>query len=386
MSIPVWEIVAPIAAYVVGSIPFGYIIAKAKGVDIRQAGSGNVGATNVGRVLGRPFGVLVFVLDFLKGAVPAGLAVWWRGQADGVAIAVGLGAVLGHMFSLFLQFTGGKGVATAAGTVAVLLPGPTGLAILAFTATILAGHIMSISSIVGASVLAISQLALAPEPLCAATMFALIAAALVVVRHRSNITRLRSNTESRLNSIQRLPNVMPAAHVLALALWFGAGWFFSLGIATQLFTTFNALAKSPPDWLTLTDDRVPELGNRLAGAAVGPIFPRYFLLQAVCAVIAVGAAIGWAVRYRCRVNTVHAFLLLAAVVLLAIGWPVNRIVSDLRMTRYESDAARAAFATWHFVSLFANMGTLTLISPALALTPLLKRQDVSSASDSTNRL
>lgn len=380
------DVLAPACAYLVGSIPFGFIVAKAKGIDIRKEGSGNVGATNVGRVLGRPFGILVFVLDFLKGAIPASLAMWWREHADAVAIAIGLCAVLGHMFSVFLGFRGGKGVATAAGAVVVLLPSPTGLAILAFIATILASQIMSISSIVGAIVLAGAQLSWSGELFSAASIFALIAAGLIIFRHRSNIARLLNNTESQLNTIKKFPNVIPAFHVLALGLWFGAGWFFSLGIATQLFSTFNDFAKSPPEWLPLSDEKVPELGNRLAGTAVGPIFPRYFLVQALCGVIAVGAAIGWAVRFRTRITKVHAALLIVAVTWVAIGWPISRAVSDLRMARYTSEAARTAFASLHFVSLFLNLGTLALITPALAMTPYLLRENEKSPPVATGGL
>src|SRR5262245_54563182 len=111
-------------SYLVGAIPFGYLIARSRGVDIFHAGSGNIGATNVGRVLGRRFGILVFVLDFLKGAVPVALMSWWQGSRDGAAVAAGLAAFVGHMFPIYLGFRGGKGVATGTGVVAVLLPGP----------------------------------------------------------------------------------------------------------------------------------------------------------------------------------------------------------------------------------------------------------------------
>src|SRR6476660_8684952 len=89
-------VLALVAAYLIGAIPFGYLIARAKGVDIFHAGSGNIGATNVGRVLGRRFGVLVFVLDFLKGALPVALMQHYRGGTDAAAVAAGLAAFLGH--------------------------------------------------------------------------------------------------------------------------------------------------------------------------------------------------------------------------------------------------------------------------------------------------
>src|SRR5262245_33037826 len=118
-----------IAAYLIGSIPFGYLVARAKGVDIFKAGSGNIGATNVGRVIGPKWGLLVFVLDVLKGAIPTAAMkllvdepIW--------SVAAGLAAIVGHLFPLYLRMHGGKGVATGFGVVAVLLPIPAMMAML----------------------------------------------------------------------------------------------------------------------------------------------------------------------------------------------------------------------------------------------------------------
>src|SRR5262245_51823302 len=94
-------------SYLLGAIPFGFLIARWRGVDITQAGSGNIGATNVGRVLGKRFGILVFLLDFAKGAGPTGAAALLFGSAEHPsAVAAGLAAMLGHMFSVFLRFKG----------------------------------------------------------------------------------------------------------------------------------------------------------------------------------------------------------------------------------------------------------------------------------------
>src|SRR5947209_1202304 len=116
-------------AYLLGAIPFGYLIARWRGLDIFRHGSGNIGATNVGRVLGRRFGVLVFLLDFGKGALPTLIAnLIGRDEAgdlaetlgpNGLGVAAGLAAFLGHLFPVYLRFRGGKGVATGAGVVAV---------------------------------------------------------------------------------------------------------------------------------------------------------------------------------------------------------------------------------------------------------------------------
>src|SRR3954466_5086666 len=118
---------AILISYLVGAVPFGYIVARLRGVDIFAAGSGNIGATNVGRVLGRKFGILVFVLDFLKGAGPTAVArllasrlteeSWAAG--GGLEVGAAVAAFVGHCFPIYLGFRGGKGVATGAGTVAV---------------------------------------------------------------------------------------------------------------------------------------------------------------------------------------------------------------------------------------------------------------------------
>src|SRR3954447_6458190 len=105
-------LLALVVAYLIGAIPFGWLIARSRGIDIFHAGSGNIGATNVGRVLGRKFGLLVFVLDFLKGAVPVAVAKRFDAGADWLPVAAGLAAFVGHMFPVYLHFRGGKGVAT----------------------------------------------------------------------------------------------------------------------------------------------------------------------------------------------------------------------------------------------------------------------------------
>src|ERR1051325_7317564 len=121
-----------LGAYLIGAIPFGYLVARWRGVDIFQHGSGNIGATNVGRVLGRKFGVLVLLLDFAKGALPVLAArmiasrwpdalVWREGWLE---VLTGLAAFLGHLFPLYLGMRGGKGVATGTGVAFVLVPGP----------------------------------------------------------------------------------------------------------------------------------------------------------------------------------------------------------------------------------------------------------------------
>src|SRR6476646_3090635 len=134
-------LLALVIAYLVGAIPFGWLIARSRGIDIFHAGSGNIGATNVGRVLGRKFGLLVFALDFAKGAGPVLVAGILPADVrdafelpDALRVGAALAAFLGHLFPVYLGFRGGKGVATGAGVVLVLTPVPALAALLAWAA------------------------------------------------------------------------------------------------------------------------------------------------------------------------------------------------------------------------------------------------------------
>src|SRR5262249_42554603 len=164
-----------------------------------RQGSGNIGATNVGRVLGRRFGLLVFLLDFAKGALPA-LAAPHLAPADDLkpellGVVAGLAAFLGHLFPVWLGFRGGKGVATGAGVIAVLLPGPALGAVLTWVAVLSASRFVSLASLAAAVALCVCRLAMTPAPWAdenrILTAFCFVAAALVFVRHHGNITRLR---------------------------------------------------------------------------------------------------------------------------------------------------------------------------------------------------
>src|SRR5262245_17846912 len=195
-------------AYLVGAIPFGYLVARWRGVDILHQGSGNIGATNVARVLGKRLGLLVFVLDFAKGALPTAVGAWLDRQSSGEGlpsglfpVLAGLAAFLGHVFPIYLRFHGGKGVATGAGVVAVLLPGPTAAAFLTWFVIVVLTRYISLASVLAAFALCLFRVA-TPAPFAAEsviiTLFCLVAAGLVLLRHRSNITRLIQGTENRL--------------------------------------------------------------------------------------------------------------------------------------------------------------------------------------------
>ncbi|MDP6311231.1 MAG: glycerol-3-phosphate acyltransferase, partial [Phycisphaerales bacterium] len=170
-----------VGAYLLGSIPFGVVIAKARGVDIRECGSGNIGATNVGRVLGKRLGLLCFVLDLGKGAAPVLVAGSWYGILDEWAteipartswlwLAVGVAPLVGHMASVFLRFRGGKGVATAFGALLAMWPTLGIPAVIAFAAWLLVvgiSRIVSLASMMAAVTVPIATILLlltAPVP------------------------------------------------------------------------------------------------------------------------------------------------------------------------------------------------------------------------------
>lgn len=202
-------IAVSVVGYFLGSVPCGYLVAKAHGVDIFKVGSGNPGATNVKRVLGSKAGNTVFALDALKGAVAAGWPVlfcflshpggFFCGNGEGGAYLFGLAGViagvLGHSFSIFTHFKGGKGVATAAGGLVVLIPLSclSGAAI--WVLTFYATRYVSLGSILAAIVVpAVSWLLGNPLPL---NIVSTGLGVFVIFRHRENIKRLLDGTESR---------------------------------------------------------------------------------------------------------------------------------------------------------------------------------------------
>ncbi|MEM1032626.1 MAG: glycerol-3-phosphate acyltransferase [Myxococcota bacterium] len=142
------------AAYLSGAVPYGHLIARARGIDIRAVGSGNIGATNVSRALGRGWGVVVLVLDALKGAVPVGIAVWTAGAGLTSPLGVtaaGLAAVVGHCFPVWLAFRGGKGVATSLGVFLVIDPVAAAASAVVFFATYALTRTASVGSLVAAT-------------------------------------------------------------------------------------------------------------------------------------------------------------------------------------------------------------------------------------------
>ncbi len=212
MLVPLF--IAAVVGYLIGALPFGYLVARSKGINIFEHGSKNPGATNVRRVLGKGPGNLVFALDAVKGALAAGwplLGFWphegtidlsigghplYAGSIVLVMALIGLfAALVGHCFSCFTRFRGGKGVATTVGGVLVLMPIVVAIAAAIWALVFYSLRYVSLASILAAISLPISAFLLGRPPLLSG--FAALIALFVVIRHRANIVRLMNGTENR---------------------------------------------------------------------------------------------------------------------------------------------------------------------------------------------
>ncbi|MBQ6136248.1 MAG: glycerol-3-phosphate 1-O-acyltransferase PlsY [Kiritimatiellae bacterium] len=199
-----------LAAYLVGGIPFGFLIGKARGVDVRTVGSKNIGATNVFRTVGKGWGLLAFACDVLKGLVPTLLARQWAMDPelppDGswFPLVVGVTCVIGHMLTPYMKFRGGKGVATAFGMLIGLAPALVGAAFALFALVFACTHYISLGSCAAAAFLMVAVWI--PMPRLGSEGFAnlpqcvlvTLIAAFVIFKHRSNIARLVRGEESRI--------------------------------------------------------------------------------------------------------------------------------------------------------------------------------------------
>jgi glycerol-3-phosphate acyltransferase PlsY len=214
-------IIVAVAAYLIGSIPTGFLVAKAKGIDIRSVGSGNIGATNAMRVLGKSAGIFVLLADVAKGYVACALIpplVWNRvaphysglfqyfhntsveNQMKYYLVA-GIFAVLGHNYACWLKFKGGKGIATTAGVYLALAPTALGIAFVVFTLALLTTRYMSVASISGAIALPAAVWILQPHNYFLGIVTTALGA-LAIYRHKGNIQRLMAGTESRFGKKQ----------------------------------------------------------------------------------------------------------------------------------------------------------------------------------------
>jgi len=189
-----------VLAYLIGATPTSYIAGKVgKGIDLREHGSNNLGATNVYRVLGWKYAIPVGLIDMVKGAVPVAILGPWSNGPACFAVALGLAAVLGHIFSPYVRFRGGKGVATAAGTFLALVPLAIVISLALWAVTLWLSGYVSVASLAVAALLPLWVRLTAPEQ--PYTFWASVVLALLIIySHRHNIARLRQGTENRFRT------------------------------------------------------------------------------------------------------------------------------------------------------------------------------------------
>lgn len=185
-----------LTAYLIGSIPFGYLIGKMRGVDVRTVGSKNIGATNVYRTVGHKWGFLAFFCDFLKGFLPAYAASLYSSDISNLPVCVGLACVIGHTLTVFMKFKGGKGVATAFGMMMALIPVPALCAFAVFVVTVWLSHYISLGSILAATVLGV--LVWVFPCILPMRVIATLIGVFVIVKHKSNIQRLLKGCENKI--------------------------------------------------------------------------------------------------------------------------------------------------------------------------------------------
>ncbi|MBC8002452.1 MAG: glycerol-3-phosphate 1-O-acyltransferase PlsY [Opitutaceae bacterium] len=204
-----------IVAYLLGSIPTGYLVARAKGIDIRSVGSGNIGATNVFRILGRTAGIVVLSVDAFKGW----FAVWWlaswvmrhvtssgiqeeMARLDYLRIVAAFSVILGHNYTCWLRFKGGKGVATSAGVLLALFPVVFAINLVVWLVVFAISRYVSLASICAAITLPVAAWALGSGPRL--VTLATIMSVLAIYKHKANIQRLLNGTENRMGAKSKM--------------------------------------------------------------------------------------------------------------------------------------------------------------------------------------
>ena len=199
-----------IGAYLVGAIPFGFLIGKMRGVDVRTVGSKNIGATNVFRTVGKKWGLLAFFCDVMKGFLPTLLARHFVAVPH-LPLCVAIACVVGHMLTPYMKFKGGKGVATAFGALIALMPATVGMAFALFAIVFACSHYISLGSCTAATALAIAvwipfldHAGCNDLPLC---ILVTLIAAFIVWKHRSNIGRLVRGEENKIFLFKKPSNV-----------------------------------------------------------------------------------------------------------------------------------------------------------------------------------
>jgi len=193
-----------LVAYLLGSVPFGVVVARAGGgVDLRRVGSGNIGATNVLRAVGRGAAALTLLGDIGKGAFGVGLGRWF-GVSPTVLAMIALAAVVGHLLPVFARFRGGKGVATTLGVVLAAMPAVGGLLLLIWLAVAAIWRYSSLAALVASAALPVLAWLLDGRPPMVGLSVTLLL--IVLVRHRENITRLLQGTEGKIGQKARMSN------------------------------------------------------------------------------------------------------------------------------------------------------------------------------------
>ena len=201
-----------LGAYLIGGIPFGFLIGKMRGVDVRTIGSKNIGATNVFRTVGKKWGLLAFFCDVMKGLVPTLAAkMLYAETMPEMPILVGITCVVGHMLTPYMKFKGGKGVATAFGALIALMPATVGIAFAIFAFTFACSNYISLGSCAAATSLAVmvwipflDHAGYHDLPLC---ILVTLIAAFIVWKHRSNIGRLARGEENKIFLFKKPSNV-----------------------------------------------------------------------------------------------------------------------------------------------------------------------------------
>jgi glycerol-3-phosphate acyltransferase PlsY len=210
-------LLAALAAYLIGSVPTGFLVGKARGIDIRTVGSGNIGATNVLRALGKPAGIMVLLTDVFKGWVAVALVA--VGLCHQVAAGAGLQdeerfqivaavfAVVGHNYTCWLRFKGGKGIATSAGVLLALVPGALAIILGVWIVVLALSRYVSLASMCASFSLPFASWATGRSPTI--IFVTAVLAALAIYKHRSNIQRLLDGTENRLATKPQVPGAGP---------------------------------------------------------------------------------------------------------------------------------------------------------------------------------
>lgn len=195
-------------SYLLGSVPSSYLAGRwTRGLDLREHGSGNLGATNTFRVLGPRIAAPVMLFDLLKGFVPVAVFPAWDGAASGWALAYGAAAIVGHVFSIYMRFRGGKGVATAAGVFLALAPAAVLPALASWLAVLAVSRMVSLASVTAAVTLIVALAVTEDRP--AVLGLGIAVGLFVVYAHRANLRRIASGTEHRFG---RPTSQTPATH------------------------------------------------------------------------------------------------------------------------------------------------------------------------------